>query len=56
MRRVTHTLEELNSLLPLKLLQLAILLDEVLFIHRQFHPLEVVQDQLLGVSVSRSRY
>ena len=56
MGRVTHALEELDALLSLELLQLAVLLDEVLLIHRQLHSLQVVEDRLLGLFVPRGRY
>ena len=47
--RVTHTLEELDTLFTLQLLKSAVLLDEVLLIHCQLHTLQVVQDALLSL-------
>ena len=41
---ITNTLEELDTLLTLELLQLSILLDEILLIYRQLDTLQVVQN------------
>ena len=41
-RGITYTLEESDTLLSFKLFQFAKLLDESLFVHRQFDAFEVV--------------
>ena len=55
MRRVTYALEELDTLLALKLLQATILLDELLFICRQLHTLQIVKNVLLGLPIRINR-
>ena len=52
--RITDALEELDTLLALKFLQLAVLFDEILLVHRQFDTLELVKDRSLSLTVAFS--
>lgn len=54
MGRITDALEELDTLLALKILQLAVLFDEILLVHRQLDTLELVKDRSLSLTVAFS--
>ena len=55
-RWITNALEEFDALLTLKLFKLAVLLNEVLLVNREFHTLQVVQDRCLHFFIGFHRH